>query len=632
MRNHTYIDSSDEEETIAIEQSLKNTILKAQGYTKYIITQTDIINSTNTDNFKIKLGLMLQHFADRISRSDIFRQSYHKLKSKYLYIDSKEYTQNLSEIKQIIDTSGTNYFENFDQASLNDKAYIQIFNSLFNPDIEFPNLLSIKSNYTEGSIKDDLIKNLQSLGFKFSFLNRSPLSVNSNEAVSAVDCLNMSKLLNRYNKDKIKFTILKLNKKTSVSNTIELKNSEKKYFQDNNIIHPATKNIQNAHPSQGNYTEIFGNLPQDTKLRKLFIDYTLSIMNNKVETSSISSYNFNQTEAEDLWFLMFVLEAQRNNTSILTSPMFLSSIDKNNNYNYIDLFPMALKNAVSSSRDIGFKYSKLLLNKFTLDYDTSNSSNGDSLLNAEGNLFLTWLKENSLQKDQLNNIASTFDVLLFLSNFKVSLSKNENITIKYVINIISSLKTVDFLANDILRELEISLETLQTNLSNRTQQYEKYSLEKFLNSSNPVQLIENAKSFFTFFESKKESILALIPALENYVESNLEQALNEAFELLISKFNEWYNIDISEVIPLKTSTQISLIEPEISTFNLSSENEEKDLSLKRPSSHSNLSEPTLKSSFGSSHYSSLDSGDESGIISLIGSGSASFENLYSNEC
>jgi hypothetical protein len=552
MKEFYYIDSSDDEFSNFNERQQVEKLRGKEGFAEYLIENFKLTDVDNSKEFKKQLGVVFQYFADRIARSKVMNNAYQQLKEEKLSLKGSHFTNIINELKEAFKPNLTKLFIIKDLNKIKDKEYINLFNWLFNNEDDLPTYFKIKNKFDTEEVKQELLSILRDSDIDFKFLNVPALNVSLNEEKDASKFLASIRLFNRSNKNKIKFITLKEKDALADANHLILDNTESGNFIDHLKITIKNKNVSHHLPELTNYENILQNIPFEEGKRTAYVNYIYDIVRGK--TPNLKEYkkilsNGDINHAESLVHLLYIIEAQRNNATILSTPMFLDLVKKNANYLDKDYFPMALDAAVASSRAISNKFSEVLPNSFTLDYDLTNSRNSDQLLIAEGELLIEWDKIYGSNK--IETIGKTFDLISLIDVLRES--EESDLTIMKIDNYIKGLYSIGYGNQKITKSLENKLkvfgnisELRECYRSNKDNAIKKVSSKALSKHKNLVQNI------FSDFEDIKDKQLSLMNKIADNNLKLLEPALKETLNKILTNFKDWYNIDLSNLFSLDT--------------------------------------------------------------------------------
>jgi len=377
------IDSSDDEEELLISK------IRKVGYFHYIANELiDIAGICKMQDpdfvFDYRIGVALQHLADRFFRHTEVGEQYKLLKTAHINLDTEICNQFIKNARSFFTKQSD--LLSIDPSTKNEEI-IQLFNHLFTGRV--PLTSKIKAISPSEDYKTKLLQKIsQDSSFvsaiKTAFPLRTLSLIQSSSATNAAEVLAFCKLINRYIKNELKVIIATSQDSTEVDKSIQIQ-FKTQHIRDLNeswILRPNSKKAQNKIASLGNYSDIFEYITQDTK--KSIISRIFDLLLNK-ETLNITGNNIQQTDK--LTQLLFISELARNKAAVFTILMFLDLLEsedisqKHVKNELIDLFPMALKGAMQSSRDLINE--PLLENTHSMDFNHEDQTH-INLLKAQG--------------------------------------------------------------------------------------------------------------------------------------------------------------------------------------------------------------------------------------------------------
>ncbi len=536
-----FIDSSDDES----EEKLTKIISK-QNYASYIIDILKVNDITNAEEFKVKLGLLLHNLADRFFRNTIINNIYQEIKLQMLGNTSQ---QLLINIKDAFNQKLSELFELPTENPLTDSQYVQLFNSLFNKSITIPEV-KLKENISVDIVRQELLQTLINTEVNLKQLYVNPMTLTLPDTATAAGLLAFSKVVNRNNKNKIKYLTQQQTDNYSSASIYNIPKSELGVFTDSHVIHYGTGNVQTEIFGLGDYKNILSKIPQSTQLRQAFVARIFATVQNKDHSMSTSEpegiQKFNNF-AEQLAHLLFIVEMQRNNTAVFIAPMFLELIVKDKKYISSECFPMAMKDAVPYARGVSVYCREGLPNAHIMDYDKTNVKPATKLLVEEGNIFIKWVSE--VNND--NRFSDIVQVLDIITATKAICSKQEDrVSVKDIIEFIKGMKYVKYPAN--LSKLEELLQSLSTELILKFgERYEpnlklakSKLLEKFTTEEDKIIII----NIYTAFKQATTNIPEFLPTAQEQLVENIRVAVSSILKTLSIKIKDWYTIMVPKYI------------------------------------------------------------------------------------
>ena len=219
-----HIDSSDDEQEKDFIKSKSLTNL--ESYLKYVLHTLKIDDSRvieESETLKLKLGLFLHNFADRVFRNSEIYQKYKELKDKLLGLNGENYNQSLEHIKSFLNKALKNADKGenklLENIELEDQDYVNLLSYIFNKNIKIPNKIPKELFSTEEDFRQDLLKELQQTEIKLSFLNKPALLLTQDTSIkNASEILAFAHIANRNNKNTCKYLKqIKIDHSTSTS-------------------------------------------------------------------------------------------------------------------------------------------------------------------------------------------------------------------------------------------------------------------------------------------------------------------------------------------------------------------------------------------------------------------------------
>ncbi|MFY9590186.1 hypothetical protein [Rickettsia endosymbiont of Halotydeus destructor] len=565
-KKYLYIDSSDDEK----ENNVIKNITKI-SYNNYLLTNILNIKGVNSAaELKENLGLILHNLADRLCGSPAINSIYQKIKGQKLNLNENTYKKILIDIKTAFNKKLTQLFTD-DNKENNpaDEDYIQLFDFVFNKKTPIPEIFTLKSSIKIVDVRKILLKELQTAKINLKPLYKNPLNIdiensNSNEILSC------SKVVNRNNKNKIKYLTVVETDKHSSSSIYNISNSQLDSFTDIHVIHYHTGNVQTEIFGFGNYKEILQKIPQNALYRSAMVKCIFNIIQNKeinIEELEITQglNNF----AEQLAHLLFIVEMQRNNATLFTAPMFLELIVKDEKYlKYEKFFPMSAKTAVSQARGVAKDNDKKLPNTHIMDYDITNVKKSDLLLKREGNILIEWLT-GVIGNNKLNCLAEVYNGVALTKIIKKK--EIEHISIKELQDFLGEIDKIENCPHNLLTALKESLNNLIPNFGKRPEQYLNLAKENLLKKNIFTEDIKDLiEVTYCIFEETLHKLESFLLQTQKKLAADIEQALPEILTILCEKIKEWYNIEVPEYVtanPLPKDVKDSKILRDITNSN-----------------------------------------------------------------
>jgi len=531
MKN--YIDSSDEEEA---GYSPKTSIFdKLKAYQE----------SLDIDNFKIYLSLMLNYLADRLFKQSSINDKYKHLKKTHL-----ELTQDEKKLfKEVITTllpEGTNE--------------IGGFNSLFSP------YNKTLKDEQKSSIKEKIKNHTEN----FTFLNKHLPTLSSGYQEDASNILALSKVINRANKNIVKFLTLQNTPSHAVSNNYKLTKAALGQF--TNAYELSSKNftISSEVKGIGNYSDIFLKINKlDNIAKKQFVNRIKAVIQNK-NAPKVSESEDDDNFTDQVTNLLFITEMQRDISTVFMAPMTFELLSKDNEYITIhttqtkksykgkakeqklieaiecpeNIFPMAYSPVVARIRQAIKAYHKELPNTHIMDYDQDPYNNGNGakyrkFLFSKAELLIKWIKSVGYKKYP----SLQFLDLDFLKELYTLKQFNDfDIDTHNVLTILDIAKCLKKIGYKDLNKLDLEQLSNQLNLS----EYKLKAYTLFQDSNKDEALGKNVKDLLDVFKKNQKTFSQDIARkLDQFKKADLSLALTSILTELSILLKDYYNINFN---------------------------------------------------------------------------------------
>jgi hypothetical protein len=543
------IDSSDDEAEQLVFKT--NNIAGVESYADYILknlgfeTFTDI---QDTNTFKLKLGIFLHNFADRIFKNSKIHKKYLTIKKEHLGLDEDKYNEALNAIKDFLSADTLTKLGIQEEMHFEDKEYKQLFNYIFNEKAILPKNIINKLSKDEGNIfRQKLLEELQRSKLDLNFLKNFSLKLDRDNDQDASDILAFSQIVNRNNKNNLKY-LKQQQVDHSTSSVYNIPSTNLGTFTDAHRLHYKTANVQSEIFEAGTYAKDF--LPPinsfNEQERLAFIKHIFTIVQHGIPEEidrKISNI------ADQLLHLLFITEIQRNVTTLFTAPMFLELVVEKG-CNEIQ-FPMSMDKAVARTRNIIKKYQESLPNNHCMDFDTtSDKYPGDELLIKIGEIFIKWL---SIIKGK-PELEHTVEKLALANYLETLVSKDQNqISLKDIRTLILDLQKIPSL-NDLLSDINCKiskditmLQFIQNLDQGNTKQFINFYKEKTLKTLELPQYKEHKQYIKKAYEDFIKNIEILkknILSIKNDVKSSIKNELLQSIKYSIQGIDKWYKLDL----------------------------------------------------------------------------------------
>jgi hypothetical protein len=551
---YTIDSSDDEEEQLVFKQ---NNIAGVRSYADYILKNLDFQTFTgikNTNTFKLKLGIFLHNFADRVLRNSKIHEKYLTLKKKHLGLDESEYNEASKDIKDFLADTLTKLGIQ-KNIQFEDKECKQLFNYIFNEKSILPKNIIDRIPKEENIFRQKLLEELQKSKLDLNFLKNFSLKLDRDNDQGASDMLAFSQIVNRNNKNNLKY-LKQQQVDHSTSSVYNIPSTNLGTFTDAHRLHYKTANVQSEIFEAGTYKDDF--LPPiysfNEQERLAFIKRIFTILQHGAPEEMDRKIG---NVSDQFLHLLFITEMQRNVTTLFTAPMFLELLEKG--CKEIQ-FPMSMDKAVARTRNIIKKYQESLPNNHCMDFDTtSDKYPGDELLIKIGEIFIKWL---SLIKEKhgLENIVQKLAIVNYIETL---VNKDQNqISLKDIRILILDLHKIPELNNllsDINCEISKDLTLLQfiQNLDQgNTKQFINFYKEKTLKTLELPQYKGHAldiKKAYEAFIKNIETLKKNISIIHSDIESHIKNELLQSIKCSVQGIDKWYKLDLDLEQLLKAS-------------------------------------------------------------------------------
>ena len=541
-----YIDSSDDEAEDGLLADTKP--LHKADYFNYLFKKLSILGQNNGEdislvqhetNINTSLALLINNFADRLFRDSEISRIYKVMKPQ-LAITHEQYKNTLSEINKAL-TGKKELMANDEDPSKGStvKHKIKQLNRTF-----------LKEKSSEFL---DISKiNLESLNHEPFILK--PIN---GEGIGAAKVLALSKLANRTNKDMLKFLATQKMDWDTVS-SYHFPLTYIKNFGHINQFHYATGKVQISTPTMGSYNDIMESiLEQPATIIKKFVERIFSFVRGEDLTKSKTTWitdlgsNYN-ARAEQIAYLFFIEEMQRNTSTLFTSPMFLELIVKNPSFISVNNFPMALPRATDLTRDIYHANKDFLPNPNSADYG-QHSKQGYTLLKSISNLMVQWYSNLTEEggAQLLLNIISASRGIIHIGVFSTMGARLDLVKIQE--NFITMNETIfPKLFPEPKAQCLALLKKVLDNDPPRT------TKRKVLGDSITIDLEKTTKVVDPDPEKTLEDCKVLLNKCQKNMEKfirennmNLKLEMIKFIQILSKKLFEWYKIDVPERLKIE---------------------------------------------------------------------------------
>jgi len=390
-----YIDSSDDEEEGVIDKIQTE-------YFEYLVNEIinfqDIVQTSNpTQTFYYRIGLVLNHLADRFFRHTEIAEKYRCLKDKY--IKQGDYNNFVEEAKKFFKTQSN--IITIDDSKFESPEIIQLFNNLFSDQVLIPECVTSTSSEYKTQILENIAQDQNFLHvIKQTFPNYFLKLEQSQNTSNAAEVLSFNKIINRYIKNSLKAIIAENMKGANVDKAVEVKflYQEISSLTEAWVLRPGSQKAQNEIVSLGSYDQIFKYVNEANKNN--VINRAMSLLLNKPLDIGSTDNQLTDQMAQ----LFFVSEMARNKATVFTALMFLDLLKKQDisqqdtKEALIDLFPMSMKGAIQCCRDLVNE--KQLENIHYMDFNHEENDQGNILL-AQGKIWCAYSAQMQQAQDLL---------------------------------------------------------------------------------------------------------------------------------------------------------------------------------------------------------------------------------------
>lgn len=315
---HKIFDSSSDEET-----KENYTLPKYLDFLLKNILDIKYIN--DSEDLKLRLGLVLHKLADGFYKDSAIRDIYKKIKSEILAVDNDYYEENFNIIKTAFNKHLRKLFKDDNKQNISDKDYQKLLHFVFNPNRSIPKIFTLNKNITADYAKKVLLQELQNSNINLKSISNNPLNYTIHDSKGL---LAFAEMIDRNNKNQLKHRILE-ETNSALSTICKISNTREETFTINHIVHYKTGNIQTDIPDLGKYDEILSKFEQEQKYKHAIIKRIFEVIHAKESTQNIEELPRKLNYfAEKLTHLLFIVEIHRNNATLFTATMFLELIDK----------------------------------------------------------------------------------------------------------------------------------------------------------------------------------------------------------------------------------------------------------------------------------------------------------------
>ncbi|MEY4463488.1 MAG: hypothetical protein RLZZ81_459 [Pseudomonadota bacterium] len=495
-----------------------------------------------SDDLKLKLGLILHSLADRFFKYSAIRNIYKKIKSEILTVDNDYYEESFNIIKTAFNKHFNKLFKDHNKENISDTDYQKLLHFIFNPNRSIPKIFTLNQNITADHVKKVLLQELQNSNINLKNISKNPLNFTID---NSQELLAFAKMIDRNTKNQLKHRILE-ETNSALSTICKISNTREETFTINHIVHYKTGNIQTDVPDLGKYDEILSKFGQEHEYKHAIIKRIFEVVNAKESTQNIEELPRKLNYfAEKLTHLLFIVEMHRNNATLFTAPMFLELIDTDEMFlSDKELFPMSAGHAVAQTRGILKNYKYVLPDSYPIDYDTTNLQNGHLLLIREGNILIKWLSEN-LNNFKLENIAQSLDIMVLVQFNK---GKNiNNISLNDIKSFLEKVRELEHCPTDLLNSLDQNLTALVLEVNNKGERSLKLTKTKLLEKKDfPQGLKDLIEVTYCEFTESLKNIEAFLAQKQASLKKEIKKILPEILQILCAKVKEWYDIDAPE--------------------------------------------------------------------------------------
>jgi hypothetical protein len=426
-------DSSDDEVVELRSRTKKSTINneepKQYGYLLNILKIFRHLQKAEAENFekefKVSTSVAIHDFANRLLRSSKVYDQYKKIKAERFGIEDERYISLISELKNIFLPITQKYFSNLEITDFGIKV---LFNLAFDHTCTLPPEYDIEEAKLK-QLKSELLSGLVARGFSSESQILEILTESYSDSLQIENAQNspdnphffISLLLDIRN-------IKNITKASAISSIYSFASATHLKFPSLGLgmhakkVHTVTVSTQSSNSMSKvtnitTYKDLLSQLPTSVREAELLKSIIFDIINGKATFPLDSEIVGNlrseiiakmQNLSSDLTHLFFV-ECTRNNATIITFPMWLE-LWASNPAKYLNSFPMDIKGAVASARQIHAEFSELIFQPIFLDLDSTNARDADQLLTPEYQLIMDWCEYNNItiSRSTLKELGLTF--------------------------------------------------------------------------------------------------------------------------------------------------------------------------------------------------------------------------------
>jgi hypothetical protein len=431
MKTKYAFDSSDDEVVELRSRTKKSTInneeTKEKGYLLNILKIFRHLQRAEPENFEeefnVSTSIAIHDFASRLLRSSKIYNKYKEIKSQKFGIKYEEYTTLISELKSTFLPIVQKYVSCTEISNFGAKV---LYNFTFDHTCTLAPGCGIDQDQLK-ELKKDLLEALKSRGFSQESKISEILAASYSDSLSLENAQNsadnphffISLLLDIRNiKNTTKASIISSLDSFSSATHLQfpsLGTGPHRKKMHTTSVSTQTSNSKSKVTNITTYNDLLSKLPTSIDEAQLLKVTILDIINSKAKFPLNIDGNWSygiiakiQNLSSDLTHLFFV-ECTRNHATIITFPMWLE-LWASDPAKYLNSFPMAIKGAVASARQIHDEFAELIFQPIFLDLDSANARDADQLLTPEYQLIMNWCAHNNIKilATTLKELALTF--------------------------------------------------------------------------------------------------------------------------------------------------------------------------------------------------------------------------------
>lgn len=411
-------DSSDSEAEYALLREKK--ITDQNSFISYLMSEVIRIEEIEDPNgLHIMLGLTLHNCADRLFNSGELREVYKELKRKEMLLTEVEFQSEAREIEKFLTLYGSKVLTGLEKLAhetdtdIKNEKILQIYNYIFNPDIELPEGIGLKEGVIDGQAELKALMRKANKEANPNLQEAGGTQWGPGFTLKGKGGIDISLDLSDYDKGEYAKRLLAYSHLMRRRDRTGLKESEIK-----EVIGVAHSSIISS-SSTSNITHTFlGKSETDVTLlrgpgRYSQIERRFGKRAEEISATATAIKDFIRgakdisKPLDKIACLMFSVEVERSKATALASPMFLDEVERTGVAN-MENFPMEMEGAVEAARQVQHTYAHKLPGTTRFDERVVKSADlGKVLLVREGKLFINWLANHGSNK--LENVAQALN-------------------------------------------------------------------------------------------------------------------------------------------------------------------------------------------------------------------------------